>query len=102
MSSSSAWNRVFAPPYMASPPALPSAESGVTAPDVRHEIVVERPFEIVQRRPSPVAARARVVDVLRPRIDDRLAARVRLECDARRGKRPTHDGGQLTGARAEC
>src|SRR5215472_12339413 len=46
---------------------------GVLSSNRWNQILTERAPEIVAGRESPVLARRRVVDVCRPRIDDRLA-----------------------------
>ena len=73
----------------------------ISLPDRRNQILVERACEIVRRREAPVAPRGAVVDVRRPRIDDRLPLGVDPPADRRSRKRRGDDIVDLLRRRAE-
>src|SRR5204863_711595 len=58
--------------------------------DGRDEVVMKRALEIVPRIEAPVSARGGIVDVRRPRVDDRLPFLVFAERDRRARKRRKH------------
>src|SRR5512144_2608084 len=58
----------------------------VALPDLRQEIAVKEGVDIVLGTPAPFLACKRVVHILWPRVDNALAARVRLEGDLRIGE----------------
>src|SRR5260370_29406527 len=78
MPSSSPCSRSLISPYMV---VLPGSARRVAPPDVRRQVLLERPLEVVGRAESPVSPGAGVVDVLGPRVEDRLAGRGRHERD---------------------
>src|SRR5258708_2833664 len=95
---SSPCSRSLISPYMV---VLPGSARRVAPPDVRRQVLLERPLEVVGRAESPVSPGAGVVDVLGPRVDDGLAARVRHERDPRVREGPAHEVDQLARARVE-
>jgi len=58
----------------------------VALADLRDEVVIEEFIHIVIGLPAPFGAGERVVYILRPGIDDALAARIGLEGDLRAGE----------------
>src|SRR5260370_9313539 len=92
MPSSSPCSRSLISPYMV---ILPGSARRVAPTDVRCQVLLERPLEVVGRAESPVSPGAGVVDVLGPRVDDGLAARGRHERDPRVREGPAHEVDQL-------
>ena len=58
----------------------------ISLSDLRQKIFIEESILIVVRLPAPIFAGERVIHILRPRVDDALAARIGLEDNVRAGE----------------
>src|SRR5262245_9416888 len=65
--------------------------------DIRDEVLVERPVEIVARCKAPIVAGGAVVDIFRPGIDDALPLLVDRVGNLRVRKRPQYRSANLVG-----